>query len=1666
MRSLAVLALFLGLLAPIYAQSFFQSVVTEATIDYANSTEYPPHPDAKGGFPFAASRNEGLAGALHFRGVLSPHASWVTAETDLPRRYLRLAFKEALPIGTIIGSDGVISYLKADAAYPGDVTKDDQWVTVPIPAGQPGERVVPFPPSVTTRALRFSFQVALPAGGTSRSGFGGALILKARLHNLTPEALAFASSQPGGSANIIEATRVQNLVYGGAWTAAPTQDISPDHPQWVVLAWPTAKTFTGLGIFNAFAKVLEIEALKVDAKGHPALAPDAAWSLLGTCTWPIWWRPAYTDAFIPFALPVTTRALRVRITQPLTNENQDIANTAGGSRRKASLGGVMAYIDLANAPVPLRPKAISEAPPIKIPLIMPYPGKLTVAINDATGTRVRNLEAEVDRVTGKITEAWDGCTDAGRMAPPGKYTVKALTHAPLHLAYQATVNDSGTPPWWKSASWGDQTGPGSWLADHAPPNDVTSLGDRTFIGAVIAESGHTILACDLDGRKLWGAKWLETAGAGYLTNDGKKVYSAGEGGWIGNRLFIHEIDPLTFKWRRVTQLDFDTGNTPAGGVSGIAARDGKLYIAFNAPQRSWLTSALATANLDEQQATAFSTGFGGTLLALLRTSGDVPSHGHWTTPPAIDPLQHLRLPFKAPQAVGAFITPDTLEVSALKPESPYPGDMTRDDQWMPFIPGTTGALRVYTAPPGLLTRALRFTFRNTAGKPWQASLSGGLLLSHRLNDVLPGATLTASVGAVDANGGWTAITAAPITPSDPATLIVTWPVEKSFRGLGLLNAFAKRITLDRFTGPASQDPTTAPEASWRPLGVVTPAIRWRPAYSDDYFDAGAEVSTRALRLRIVEPWVNENQDITNTTGGKSNQARLGGLIVLHALGDDPPMAEVPTQRLSVVDIASGTWERHLAVPAPRFPHFDAQGNLLVVSGTQVARVNLADGALTPLITVGLDAPKGIALDAQGNIYVADAGPKVIKVFSPTGGFLHTIGTPGGRQVGAYDVNRLANVNGIALDQRGHLWVTEPDYQPKRTSLWTTDGKYLNEFIGPAQYGGGGAIDPKDKSRFYYLGMEFALNWQTGAWKVQNILTRTQPAFSGGNTAHPVYLNGKQYLVNDPGINGDTSSELLLIGEFRKDRVIPLTVIGNAELWRPFTEDPALRKLVEGKPLSAYSFMWTDVNGDSLPQPDEVTLSPQGVRLNGTYWPSLVSKKLEVQMGNRLLKPVGYTACGAPIYRPFSDATKLPPFPVENVYATAVDSQGRVLINARPVTALTTDGATPWTYPQQWVGIHDSHIAPSPQPGQMIGALGFIGQEEIPGVGPTAMLSGNKGEWYLFTEDGLLAATVWRDYRAPGAISWNFPTATRGMSLDQVTLGEEHFSGEYVRTSDGKYYLVAGHNHNSIAELTGLDTLKRQQATLTLTAADVMAAESWVARQAMAQAQQEAPKMLTIAPPPAPVTPDGDLREWPTDNFTLIGARGAMAVAADTTNLYLAYRVDCGHPLHNSGDDPKMLFKTGDSVDLQIGVNPKASATRTTPVPGDQRLLLTLYNGKPFGMLYQYRIPGTPQAEKTAFSSPWRTEYVDKLVRLNPANIGITTTTKGYAVEAVIPLALLGITPDKLAMYKADFGILSADASGGATQVRTYWANQATGIVSDIPSEIMLTPGLWGDIKFE
>jgi hypothetical protein len=81
------------------------------------------------------------------------------------------------------------------------------------------------------------------------------------------------------------------------------------------------------------------------------------------------------------------------------------------------------------------------------------------------------------------------------------------------------------------------------------------------------------------------------------------------------------------------------------------------------------------------------------------------------------------------------------------------------------------------------------------------------------------------------------------------------------------------------------------------------------------------------------------------------------------------------------------------------------------------------------------------------------------------------------------------------------------------------------------------------------------------------------------------------------------------------------------------------------------------------------------------------------------------------------------------------------------------------------------------------------------------------------------------------------------------------------------------------------------------------------------------------------------------------------VKLDGDHLHLVYQVQDPSPWVNNGRDWTTLFATGDTVDLQLGVDASADPDRRKPVEGDQRLLIAPFEGETIAVLYQHRKPG-------------------------------------------------------------------------------------------------------------
>ena len=157
---------------------------------------------------------------------------------------------------------------------------------------------------------------------------------------------------------------------------------------------------------------------------------------------------------------------------------------------------------------------------------------------------------------------------------------------------------------------------------------------------------------------------------------------------------------------------------------------------------------------------------------------------------------------------------------------------------------------------------------------------------------------------------------------------------------------------------------------------------------------------------------------------------------------------------------------------------DAQGNLYVADAgnnlirkiTQAALVTtLAGGDTTGTVNNGQGAaasffdPLGLAIDGSGNIYVADAGNNLIRKITPDG----TVSTLAGNgntvtDNGTLSATSFNNPTGVALDGAGNLYVAN---YLNNNILQVTSAGAVNAFAGT---GDPGAVNgPANAATFYF-----------------------------------------------------------------------------------------------------------------------------------------------------------------------------------------------------------------------------------------------------------------------------------------------------------------------------------------------------------------------------------------------------------------------------------------------------------------------------------------------------------------------------------------------------------------------------------------------------------------------
>ena len=1644
-----------------------------------------------------------------------------------------LVFRQPVAIGTVLGGAGEVRVHKPGAPLPANPANPSDWLSVGVQPNQSSPQFAPLPPGTRTRA------VLIPAIASPKSAVHLEL-LATRLANDTPAGVANAESayttkptlSPPYTYDAGHLTRGHGewvnsgKEVNGVNSRAPITELQPS---WFILSWPEARRVDGVMLQENFT-AFELQAFTGPPGINAVAATEQEWKTIrkskqiqdGQRRW------------LAFD-PVQTRALRLLITK--TSEGP-----------VARLAGFHVFADLGDQPAPAVVKPVSAEPPFEISYGLSQAGKVTLVVDRADGTRVRNLIANTAQPAGKNTVAWDLKDEAGGYVPPGDYRWKAITHPPLELRYEMTAYPNVTSHFPERPAW--LTGPdgsGGWLADHSPPRAACVAGDRVFLGAPVAESGVSLIECDLEGRKQWGHhSFAGFTGSWLLASDGKTVFNLAparnfaKAGMDKNTEAIWAVDIETKKVRTLAMLQ------PAAerkrGAQGLAAHDGKVFVAVHGAE-NWFQNAAGAADVDLQnslptypvarkpraahemvpdQRTDF--------LRLFRLKdlppGFGPNHGLVYLETTKNPTrqQHIVLAFTKPVSIGSVVFPlppreDRMQfsIAVLKPSAPFPPRPDERTDWADVPLTDTNAWAVVPLPAGTTTRALRMTFTRGGGgvsddlladiedkkgapapdladKPaarksgfaaadeglWQRRLEGVKVLSRRFENLFSTAEVRVNSGKLAPDGSWDAQRTAPLSAADPGIYALEWKSPQPLRGLALREVDGAVTEVDVFTGAADSPVDIAADAGWENVATYRQVLRdyyngkesnnGCARYLDGYVDFGREVSTRAVRLRVVKQWDTKDHypsGIREDLGGQTldtKRCRIFGVAALRYLGGEPAVDSLVTERIEMLDGGTGKVLKEVHVPGIAEAGGDrARGNLLAanargeiftVSDEKLVQVDFNNG--THRVLAGdLKRPAALACDRAGNLYVFDSAKerKNIRVYERGGKFLREIGEPGGYQRGAWNPNRLGDVTALAVDARDQVWAVDGNYWPKRISLWSADGKFQKEFLGPTEYGGGGQLDPGDKRRLFYGPLEFELDWASGKSRLKNLLSLD----GHGAGDSPIYAGKRLYLVNTrPGGHGP-SQQCGVVYLHEGDHARLVAAVGLAGQFKPLL-DPRLVNAFGGKVLMEYLCAWSDLNGDEKVQPEEVQLWPRPKNVRVVF-----DSQLGVQMGPIGFRVKEFRPDGVPIYvradLPAIWAGVALRLDDGNFYHFEDDYTQRYNCAVQQ-----PDGKVLWTYQTEGAGVHALTRARPWHSAQMVCHLGFAGHATAHAgdLGEFLVFNSNVGVFDIVTADGLFAGQIFRDIRDRQAVPWSGANNTRGMPMDDITPGQEHFQGYFTRTSDNHYYAVAGHNHASVVEVIGMDRFKRFGGDFALGGADITAAQTWERTREAGVLYARAP-VLDAYRMSAPKL-DGKLNEWGPVSAEL-DRDARFRIGYDDQNLYLAYEVSRRGPLKNQGQQWDRLFKTGASVDLQFAADAAADPDRKAPVPGDQRLLLTLMGEQSAAVLYQAVVPGTPPDKAWQVVSPVHSVAFDRVMKLDPARIAVEDADNGYVLEAAVPLSALGLKITPGLRLKLDWGILVSGPDGTEVLRREYWANKATQITADAPSEAELHPELWGHVRF-
>jgi hypothetical protein len=539
----------------------------------------------------------------------------------------------------------------------------------------------------------------------------------------------------------------------------------------------------------------------------------------------------------------------------------------------------------------------------------------------------------------------------------------------------------------------------------------------------------------------------------------------------------------------------------------------------------------------------------------------------------------------------------------------------------------------------------------------------------------------------------------------------------------------------------------------------------------------------------------------------------------------------------------------------------------------------------------------------------------------------------------------------------------------------------------------------------------------------------------------------------------------------------VAAMGQGGSFEPL-ERPEFRAMLGKRTPADYEFTYHDLNGNGEVEPAEVTLAETPALES---WRRLRVYGFDHELGlptSRLTRfePAKVLPNGTPLFeeraivslRAARDAGDVEGYD----YIRKLRGGGYFVKALRKGSlwngVVGDDGRLKWRYPVNHEGVQSLKIYPW-RPGWVVHQFIMIGNEFVKAgdLGEIFVMNSNCGQWNVWTADGMLASQIFLHKFHPEARTLSFPEHDRGMAWPGLTMGQEHFSGSFTMTEeDGRTYVVCGHNHISIAEVGGWERFRRLSGEIDVTPEDLRAARAWELDNAAQSVFVRAPLIRCFR---------GDLKSVRNGSLASILPAGGEAffnMAYDDKNLYLCYTVNRLGPLRNTGNDDRLLFKTGAAADFMIGVAADAPTERDAAVKGDHRILMTVVDDRPKAVLYSPVEPAAAAAEAWEVYTPagGRASFDRVVVSSGPTLYHEELLDEreghrtGYRLTAVVPQALIGLQCEPGKLLRMDWGILVSD-NGADVKFRQYWGSPETG-TSDAPQEARLHPNLWGYVRFE